>query len=144
MLDKIIKKKKEHWNTFYKKTTINSESSFSKFIIRWLNSKKLNINDKNFLDIGCGNSRDSVYFEKKKLQVTGIDQSSTAIKLNKQKFKNIDYFTKNICAKNLKLNSKKFDYLYARFFIHAISEKHETQFLKNCKKISKKKFIIFF
>ena len=116
--------KKLHWDKFYKKFNLQSESIFSRFVIRWLQNNKFATKGKNLIDIGCGNSRDSVYFEKKKLQVTGIDQSSTAIKLNKQKFKNIDYFTKNICVKKLKLNLKKFDYLYARFFIHAISEKN--------------------
>lgn len=144
MLDKIIKKKKDHWNTFYKKIIINSESSFARFVIRWLKLKKLNINDRNLVDIGCGNSRDTSYFKKKRLKVIGVDQSFTAIKLNKKKFKYIDYFIKDICAKNFNLNSKKFDYLYARFFVHAISDKHETQFLKNCKKISKKNSLFFF
>ena len=144
MRDKIIKKKKDHWNTFYKKMIIISESSFSRFVIRWLKLRKFNIIERNLVDIGCGNSRDSVYFTKKRLKVTGIDQSFTAIKFNKKKFQNVDYFKKDICAKNFNLNLKKFDYLYARFFIHAISEKHETQFLLNCKKISKKNSLFLF
>ena len=117
---------------------INSESSFSRFIIRWLKLKKLNIIGSNIVDIGCGNSRDSAYFKKIGINVTGIDQSLTAIKLNKKKFPLIEYFVKDICSKNFNLKSKKFDYLYARFFIHAISDKQETQFLKNCKIFQKK------
>ncbi len=144
MLKKIIKKKKDHWNNFYKKMQINSESSFSRFIIRWLKLKKLNIIGSNIVDIGCGNSRDSAYFKKIGINVTGIDQSLTAIKLNKKKFPLIEYFIKDICSKNFNLKSKKFDYLYARFFIHAISDKQETEFLKNCKKIAKKKSIFLF
>ena len=142
MLKKIIKKK-DHWNNFYKKTKINSESSFSRFVIRWLKLKKLNIIGSNVADIGCGNSRDSAYFKKIGINVTGIDQSITAIKLNKKKFPLIEYFIKDICSKNFNLKSKKFDYLYARFFIHAISDKQETEILKNCKKIAKKNSLFF-
>ena len=96
---------------------INSESSFSRFIIRWLKLNKLNIIGSNIVDIGCGNSRDSkTYFKKIGINVTGIDQSLTAIKLNKKKFPLIEYFIKDICSKNFNLKSKKFDYLYTKIF----------------------------
>ena len=100
--------------------------------------------DKTLIDIGCGNSRDAKYFKSKNIEVTGIDQSSIAIKLNKENYKNIDYFKRKICRKKFNFNKKKFDFLYARFFIHAISLKDESQFLINCKKISKKDSIFLF
>ena len=136
--------KKIHWNKFYKTFNIKSESNFSKFIIKWLKKNKYKTAGKTLIDIGCGNSRDANYFKSKNIEVTGIDQSSIAIELNKINYENIDYFKKNICRKKFDFNRKKFDYLYARFFIHAISLKDESQFLKNCKKISKKKSIFLF
>ena len=134
----IKSEKKKHWNKFYKTFVISSESNFSKFIIKWFKKNKYKIVDKTLIDIGCGNARDTRYFKTKNIKVTGIDQSSIAIKLNKENYKNIDYFKKNICRKKFSFNKKKFDFLYARFFIHAISLKDESQFLINCKKISKK------
>jgi len=136
--------KKLHWNNFYKKFDLLSESSFSRFIIKWLKNNQFRITGKTLIDIGCGNSRDTKYFKKKKLDVVGIDQSFTAIELNKKNYPNIEFYNKNICRKNFNLKNKKFDYLYARFFLHAISSKEETMFLKNCKKISKKNSILMF
>ena len=45
---------------------------------------KYKTTDKTLIDIGCGNSRDANYFKSKNIEVTGIDQSSIAIKLNKE------------------------------------------------------------
>ena len=135
---------KTHWNKFYKKFNISSESSFSRFVINWLQKNKYNLLKKSLVDIGCGNSRDATYFSAKKFNVTGIDLSSTAIKINKKNHTNIDYKTQNICKKNFTLDNERFDYLYARFFLHAISLKDESQFLINCKKISKKNSIFLF
>ena len=136
--------KKSHWNKFYKKFKLQSESSFSKFVIRWLQNNQFEIRGKNLIDIGCGNSRDTKYFKKKKLDVVGIDQSFTAIELNKKNYPNIEFYNKNICRKNFNLKNKKFNYLYARFFLHAISSTEETILLKNCEKISKKNSILIF
>ena len=77
--------KKKHWNKFYKTFVISSESNFSKFIIKWFKKNKYKIVDKTLIDIGCGNARDTRYFKTKNIKVTGIDQSSIAIKLNNDK-----------------------------------------------------------
>ena len=45
---------------------------------------KYTIADKTLINIGCGNARDTKYFKTKNIKVTGIDQSSIAIKLNKE------------------------------------------------------------
>ena len=78
--------KKLHWNNFYKKFDLLSENSFSRFIIKWLKNNQFRITGKTLIDIGCGNSRDTKYFKKKKMDVMGIDQSFTAIKLNNRNF----------------------------------------------------------
>ena len=46
---------------------------------------KYTIADKTLINIGCGNARDTKYFKTKNIKVTGIDQSSIAIKLNNDK-----------------------------------------------------------
>jgi len=140
----IKSEKKKHWNKFYKTFALNSESNFSRFIIKWFKKNKYKTVDKTLIDIGCGNSRDAKYFKSKNIAVTGIDQSSIVIELNKKNHEHIDYYKKDICRKKFELNRKKFDYLYARFFIHAISLRDESQFLNNCKKISKKDSIFLF
>ena len=123
-----------HWNKFYKTFNLKEETPFARFVIKKIIPKK------KFLDIGCGNGRDTIFFKKKKLKVLGLDNSKVVIKMNKLKDKKIfKYF--NFCNKKISLN--KFDYIYARFFLHAINEKDEYNFFKNCKRISKQKTLIF-
>ena len=45
--------------------------------------KKLKKN-KTLLDIGCGNGRDTFYFNKKGLNVVGLEKSKIAVKNNKK------------------------------------------------------------
>ena len=68
----IMKKKIliNYWNKFYKKKSITAESTFAKFTYKKIINKKSTL-----LDIGCGNGRDSYYFNRKGLKVTGIDIS---------------------------------------------------------------------
>ena len=55
---------------------------------------------------------------------------------------------KNITFKNLpsndlkKINNKNINFIYARFFLHAIDENNENNFLKNIKKTFKAETII--
>ena len=80
------------------------------------------------------------FFLKKGIKALGIDFSKTAIKKNNS-FISDKFILANICKDNLKI--KKFDYIYARFFLHTINYKEENRFLKNIKKISKKNSKIF-
>ena len=72
---------KNYWNNFYKKKHISKPSLFAKFCV----SKLRNYN-KTIYDIGCGNGRDTVFFNKKKINSIGIDKSYSAIKKNKKIF----------------------------------------------------------
>ncbi len=130
-----IKNKKSYWENFYKKNHILEESSFANFVLKKIKKKTL-------LDIGCGNGRDTFFFLKKGIKAFGIDFSKTVIKKNNLFIKN-KFILANFCSDNLKIRSKKFDYIYARFFLHAINYNEENRFLKNIKKISKKNSKIF-
>lgn len=138
MIDKFTNK---HWDTFYKKNRLNKNSPFSNFVIKRI------INKKNILDIGCGDGRDTFFFKKFFLKVDALDKSKIVIKKNKiysnrEKIKKINFFNKNISKKKFKWN-KKYENIYARFFIHAINYNEESSFFKNLKKISNKKTLIF-
>ena len=113
MKDKI--KNNKYWDKFYKNFKIEKESKFAIFVYKRLKKLKNKIS---IIDIGCGNGRDTIFFIKKKYNIIGVDQSSVIGK-NKKFFKK-NFRKKNICKKNLKLD-KKFDVVYARFFIHAIN-----------------------
>ena len=134
-----MKKKKliTYWNKFYKKKIISKESTFAKFAYKTIKSQKGKI-----LDIGCGNGRDSFFFNQKGYNVTGIDISQKAIQKNsKTKNKNI-VFKKFDVGKNKVIG--KFEIIYCRFFLHTVDHLLEKRLINLIKRSKKKKTIIFF
>lgn len=128
----------EHWNKFYNKKNKDTGSSFSKFIYKKLKFYNL----KKIIDVGCGNGRDSIYFYKKGFFVTGVDLSDVAIKNNRNLINNNLKFKKfNIGTDTL---NKKFDLIYSRFFLHAISKNNENKLIKLINKLKKKNTFICF
>ena len=124
-----------YWDTYYKNNRKIKESSFARFVI-----KKIDKNSE-IIDIGCGNGRDSFFFSKNDLKVTAIDISKNAIKNNSLKSSKNLKFLKFDIGKNTM--SKKFDFIYCRFFVHAINEKNENKLITLIKKIKKKKHFSF-
>tara|TARA_Y200000002_G_C22494521_1_gene584463 strand:- start:55 stop:696 length:642 start_codon:yes stop_codon:yes gene_type:complete len=122
------------WNKYYNsKDNNNKPSNFALFI-----NKNYIKKDTFLLDVGAGDGRDSFYLRKKAKHVCSIDQSNIAINNNKLKARRLGF--KNVTFKNLssnhlkKIANKKFNFIYARFFIHAINEVNEDIFLKSIKK----------
>jgi len=131
-----IKKKENYWNSFYKKFNFISPSPFAKFVLRKIKKKKF------LLEVGCGNGRDTFFFIKNKINCHAYDISGTDIKKNRIFIKKV-FYVRNICKKQNKINSNFYDYVYARFFLHAINEIEQNFFFINCKKILKKKGFIY-
>ena len=122
---------KKYWNSYYDfKNHNNKPSNFALFI----NKKYIN-KDTVLLDVGSGDGRDAFYFNKKAKYVVGIDKSNVVIKKNKLKAKKLNLKKinfKNISSNKLiKINNMKINFIYARFFLHAINEKNENIFLKS-------------
>jgi ubiquinone/menaquinone biosynthesis C-methylase UbiE len=130
-------KNEKYWNDFYKNFLVKKESPFARFVYKKIQAKKSN----KLLDVGCGNGKDTFFFFKKGFNIKGIDISTTAIRNNKKILKR-NFYLKNICSRGFFLK-EKFSIIYARFFLHAINSKKENFFLKNIKKISHKKTIVF-
>ena len=124
-----------HWDKFYKVGHLLKPSSFSKFVLQY--TKK----NKTLIDVGCGNGRDTLFFIKNKIRASGADNSKVAISSN-QEISQKSFFKINICQNKINIK-KKFDYIYARFFIHAINLNDEKKLFKNLRTISKKNSLIF-
>jgi tellurite methyltransferase len=104
----------EYWNNFYKQNFefINKNSYFSEWCLKHFNDKyKIKL-----LDIGCGNGRDLIFFEKNEISVLGIDKSIEAINTLKKLGKNV----KNECI--LEFDYSMFNTLYCRFIIHTLNQ----------------------
>ena len=127
----------KYWNQFYKKESIRHESTFARLTL-----KKINIKKPRVLDIGCGNGRDSYFFNKKGFKVTGIDISKKAIQ------KNSKVLVKNLIFKKFDIDKdeikNKYDVIYCRFFVHTVSELLENKLISLIKKSKNKGTLVFF
>lgn len=117
----------EYWNQFYNgNPDIEHPSLFAKSIIPMVEKNK------NLLELGCGNGRDSLYFAQNGLNVTAIDASDTAIE-NLQK-KNVYGNACFICDDFVcspTIFAGQFDYCYSRFSLHAINAEQENELVRN-------------
>ena len=114
---------REYWNTYYKTHRINLENStFAKYVLKHL------LQNKKLIDLGCGNARDSIYFSQHNISVLGIDYADDEINYLNEKYanNNLTFSTQDMCAMT---DLGKFDYIYSRFSLHAISEKGEDSLL---------------
>lgn len=121
---------KEYWTEYYAKNSKPTNSStFAQFILPKL--KK----DKNLIELGCGNGRDSIYFAKNSINVIGIDQVQEEINYLNENHKedNIhficDDFTNLVNTESDLITDTDVDYIYSRFTFHAINEIKEDRTL---------------
>ena len=124
---------KNYWDNFYKSKFNLLPSQFAVFVANEYPEKK------SLIDFGCGLARDTIFFKKFYENVIGIDSSSQAINLNKnleKSFKNLTFLLNdlsnvqslvNVIQKTLK--DVENSIFYARFFLHAIDENVENNFL---------------
>ena len=115
-----------YWDEYYKKDAAPSfPSPFAEYVANKLSTKQ------NILEIGCGNGRDSKFFSSKGHHVTGLDRSGEAIELCKNLYSSepIEFFFGTI-TDIAKINNKKYDLIYSRFVIHAMSLNEELEMLK--------------
>lgn len=115
-----------HWNSFYEEGNIPiAPSSFCELV----NSKTKQ--GQKLLEIGCGNGRDSFFFGINGKKVTGIDMSQSAILECKKNIlsQSINFYEGKL-DEIKELNSKKFDIIYSRFVLHAMTVQEEILMLK--------------
>jgi len=121
---------KKYWTEYYAKNSKPTDaSSFAEFILPKLTE------DKNLIELGCGNGRDSIYFAQNNLNVTAVDQVQEEVDYLNENHKedNIHFiagdFTdlKNTTSEEIK--NTDFDYVYSRFTFHSINEAKEDRTL---------------
>lgn len=119
----FLEEKDKYWEDFYTNGTApNNPSEFAK--------KCSNLIEKNskILEIGCGNCRDSNYLS--------INNTVIAVDGNSQdKFTSSGVFFIKSSIENLM--DIKCDYIYSRFFIHAVPEEVEDLFWNYIKRNTK-------
>lgn len=126
-----------YWDTYYRqKKKPSPPSQFAAYVLNEFSHKR------RFVDIGCGDGRDSLFFARHGMQVLGLDGSSSAIKICQDKV--LSSSLTDVSFQQLRINhpeeiSAFLDFnrkiwsgavIYARFFLHAIDEISEQNFLK--------------
>ena len=120
---------RSYWNRYYQGhlKEISKPSDFAETIVTGLQPGK------HILDLGCGNGRDSLFFLRQGLYVTGVDASDAVI----EKLSNLtkdDGRAMFVCDNFVKCSAlfqKKYDYIYSRFTLHAITERQEDELFQN-------------
>ena len=122
-----------YWNKFYSSCYNILPTQFAIFIANEYQGQHT------LIDFGCGSGRDTFFFSKYYKNVIGIDASSEVINRNnleKKNIKNLSFIIDNLSnpkkLENLlreELNKNKFNIFYGRFFLHAIDEITENNFL---------------
>lgn len=115
---------KEYWSQYYKihKNPV-SPSMFAQYVTKFLTPGKT------LLELGCGNARDAVFFAENGIRVTGIDQVTEEIAYLNNRYSNENLkFVEDDFTSIRNLNHK-YDFVYSRFTLHAITEKQEDNVL---------------
>jgi len=123
-----------HWDEYYKKDNIpDYPSPFAEYVANKLS------NQQTILEVGCGNGRDAKFLASQGHLVTGLDRSVEAIELCKKLYSNesLGFFLGTIID-IAKINKKKYDLIYSRFVIHAMSLHEEIKTLNMSHKLLNK------
>jgi SAM-dependent methyltransferase len=117
-----------YWNAYYNENPPkNDPSDFAKSILEYLQQGK------HLVDLGCGNGRDTLFFQEKGINVLGVDRSQIAIDALKSitaALKNAEFLCDDFIDNPLIYN-RKYDYFYSRFTIHSITEDEQNILLSN-------------
>ncbi|MDA9244099.1 adenylyl-sulfate kinase [Amylibacter sp.] len=129
----------EYWAEYYnKKVTVNNPSPFAEYCL-----SKFTFGNK-LLEIGCGNGRDAKYFSENGINVVALDKSEGAIEICKQD-DHADTL-KYVCCETSdvqKYYSGKYNYIYSRFSLHAMTESEELNALKSAYELLESKGNLF-
>lgn len=133
--------RKDYWDSYYAqiKTGNLKPSQFAVFVESELKE--------NFqiIEVGCGNGRDALYFSSLGYSVIGIDASENAVAFCRENIVNgskkdntflaldVGHISVEDVASSLLEGFQRL--VYSRFFIHAITEGEEDQFLNFSSKI---------
>ncbi|WP_052254276.1 MULTISPECIES: class I SAM-dependent methyltransferase [unclassified Leisingera] len=128
---------KDYWDAYYgKKERPAVPSQFAAFVLNEFSDRQ------RFVDLGCGDGRDSFFFAMHGKSVRGIDGSASAVSLcqavaerrgvDNIGFSQLDMQDAAACSSFLEQNAADWGdaIVYARFFLHAIDEDAEANLLR--------------
>ena len=138
----------DYWDGYYeRRPTVSIPSQFAVFVCDYLQPGQ------NVIEFGCGDGRDSLFFASQGYRVLGVDASAEAISLSRDQrerrhgaaaeFRQLrvrgDWSASAVTgvAAELRelLDPCQPTAVYARFFLHAITDEEEVAFLRLVKEL---------
>ncbi len=113
----------EHWDSCYAAGAAPSDPSPFAVHVR----QHMSGGERDLVEVGCGNGRDSVYFAQTGLAVTAIDASPVAIEFCRETH-DAEIAFRHGRLEEADLPSGAFDAVYARFVLHAMTLDEEQVF----------------
>tara|TARA_B110000285_G_scaffold206038_1_gene244267 strand:+ start:13 stop:654 length:642 start_codon:yes stop_codon:yes gene_type:complete len=117
---------KKYWSNYYgellSKQKHLTPSPFAQFLIE----NNYLTRAKTLIELGCGNGRDALFFAKKNIKVTAIDQCSNTTELLNTHENILSFSADFTKLENL---SEKVNIVYSRFTLHSINEQDESETL---------------
>jgi SAM-dependent methyltransferase len=131
-MEKKIINNKDYWDKFYLDFEETKESDFARFCT----DKISDLSDFIIIELGCGNGRDSIYFNSLNIPLFSFDLSEVAIdRLQKMRLNNSTFIVcdfKNVNSLSEKLNDvaqNRIRVFYCRFSMHCVNETVENKLL---------------
>lgn len=123
----------EYWNLYYQENKApENPSLFAQWVLHDMERNK------NLLELGCGNGRDSLYFYSNGMNVTAVDASEKTINQLRSKCNedNICFICDDFVCSSA-IFAGQYEYVYSRFSLHAINEEQETEVIANVYRVLK-------
>ncbi len=133
----------KHWDTYYgtndRISAPLAPSQFAAFVLSEIQPPETQL-----VDFGCGNGRDTLFFAHHGSKVIGVDASQVAIDSCAKRANGAAEFLctsvnapdlRNVLAQKLDTSPARETVLYARFFLHAITQDLQDTFLAVCRSV---------
>lgn len=132
----------DYWDSYYAGGSLDRiPSQFATFVVNEFSAHM------QFVDIGCGNGRDTFFFAQHQKQVIGADKSEAAIETNGAlaaktkipalRFTQLDLSDADSCAAFAGRHAEHLHgaVIYARFLLHAIDEMSQKNLFEMCARV---------
>ena len=129
----------KYWEKYYKvnKSPIQP-TKFATFCTKFLKNFSGNI-----YDLGCGNGRDTNFFNKLNLNCYGVDLCKVITKKNKKRFKSFgEKFIQGDFSKLNFIEKKKDAAIFSRFSLHSITKKKQQILFQKLRKLKNVKLLM--
>ena len=113
-----------YWEDYYKNhQDPGEESPFARFVVPFLNDSS------SLYELGCGNGRDSIFFEKFGVNIVAFDQCKNEVAYLNEQYKTGSLSFEEADFTNIGERSLV-DHVYSRFTLHSVNEEQEMRTLK--------------